>query len=56
MDLASTGSSIAKKKFISAFVFTDIKKVYFDDSKKKVVKTEEQEKQEKMEFIEDFKI
>ena len=56
MDLASTGSTIAKKKYLNAFVFADIKKVYFDDTKKKETKTIEQEKQEKMEFIEDFKI
>ena len=53
MDLASTGSTIAKKKYLNAFVFADIKKVYFDDTKKKETKTIEQEK---MEFIEDFKI
>ena len=56
MDLASTGSTIAKKEFSSAFIFANIEKVYFDESKKTSKKTEEQEKQEKMEFIEDFKI
>lgn len=56
MDLASTGSTIAKKKYLNALVFADIKKVYFDDTRKKETKTIEQEKQEKMEFIEDFKI
>lgn len=57
MDLSSTGSNIAGKKFDHAFVFANINKVYFDETKvKKVKKTEEKEIQETMEFIEDFKI
>ena len=57
MDVQSTGSSIAKKKFIKAFVFANIDKVYFDETKKKAPKKDkETEKQETLEFIEDFKI
>ena len=57
MDLQSTGSAIAKKKFLNAFIFADIEKVYFDESiKKKEKKDAETEKQETLEFIEDFKI
>ena len=57
MDVQSTGSSIAKKKFIKAFVFANIEKVYFDETKEKAPKKDkETEKQETLEFIEDFKI
>ena len=57
MDVQSTGSSIAKKKFIKAFVFANIEKIYFDETKEKVPKKDkETEKQETLEFIEDFKI
>lgn len=56
MDVQSTGSSIAKKKFIKAFVFANIEKIYFDETKKVPKKDKETEKQETLEFIEDFKI
>lgn len=57
MDVQSTGSSIAKKKFIKAFVFANIEKIYFDEAKEKAPKKDkETEKQETLEFIEDFKI
>lgn len=56
MDLASTGSAIAKKKFNHAFRFTDIVKIEEKKPKKKSEKTKEEAKQEKIEFIEDFKI
>lgn len=57
MDLASTGSTIAKKKFAHAFKFTEIKKVEDKkDAKKAPKKTDEEIKQEKLDFIEDFKI
>ena len=56
MDVQSTGSSIAKKKFIKAFVFANIEKIYFDETKKAPKKDKETEKQETLEFIEDFKI
>ena len=57
MDVQSTGSSIAKKKFIKAFVFANIEKIYFDETKEKSPKKDkETEKQETLEFIEDFKI
>ena len=57
MDIQSTGSSIAKKKFIKAFIFANIEKMYFDETKEKLPKKDkETEKQETLEFIEDFKI
>ena len=58
MDVASTGSSIAKKKFNHAFIFTDIVEVVFDDTKKKKVvkETKEDAHQEEMNFINEFKI
>ena len=58
MDVASTGSSIAKKKFNHAFIFTDIVEVVFDETKKKKVvkETKEDAHQEEMNFINDFKI
>ncbi len=57
MDVQSTGSSIAKKKFIKAFIFANIEKIYFDETKEKAPKKDkETEKQETLEFIEDFKI
>lgn len=57
MDTLSTGSTIAKKRFDHAFKFTDIKKV--EDKKelqKKTKKPIEETKQEKLDFIENFKI
>ena len=57
MDTLSTGSTIAKKRFDHAFKFTDIKKV--EDKKelqKKTKKSIEETKQEKLDFIENFKI
>lgn len=57
MDIASTGSTIAKKRFDHAFKFTDIKKVEDKkELKKKPKKSSEEETQEKLDFIEDFKI
>lgn len=57
MDIASTGSTIAKKRFDHAFKFTDIKKVEDKkELKKKPKKSIEEETQEKLDFIEDFKI
>lgn len=57
MDTASTGGTIAKKKFDHAFKFTEIKHVEDKkDAKKATKKTKEETKQEKLEFIEDFKI
>lgn len=56
MDLASTGSSIAKKKFNYAFKFTDIIKIEEKKPLKKKEKTKEEAKQEEIEFIDDFKI
>lgn len=57
MDTLSTGSTIAKKRFDHAFKFTDIKKV--EDKKelqKKTKKSIEETKQERLDFIENFKI
>ncbi len=57
MDTLSTGSTIAKKRFDHAFKFTDVKKV--EDKKelqKKTKKSIEETKQEKLDFIENFKI
>lgn len=56
MDLASTGSSIAKKKFLSAFVFTDIESVGEAEVKKEVKPKEPVDKQEELKFVEEFKI
>ncbi|MCH5166434.1 MAG: DNA topoisomerase IV subunit A [Erysipelotrichales bacterium] len=57
MDLASTGSAIAKKKYNYAFKFTEIEKIEEVAAKpKKQKKNEEEAKQEEMEFIEDFKL
>lgn len=57
MDLVSTGSSIAKKKFNHAFKFIEIEKIEETGKpKKENKKTKEEAKQEEMEFIEDFKI
>ena len=58
MDLASTGSTIAKKKYNLAFKFTNIEKVEEAKGKKvkKEVKTEEENVQEELNFIDDFKI
>lgn len=56
MDLASTGSSIAKKKFDHAFKFTEIEHIEDKPKDKKIKTTTKEEKQEEMEFIEDFKI
>ena len=58
MDVASTGSNIAKKKFNHAFIFTDIVEVVFDETKKKKVvkETKEDAHQEEMNFINEFKI
>ena len=57
MDLASTGSSIAKKKFLSAFKFTEIEVVGDAEPKKepKKVKVVE-DRQEELNFVEEFKI
>ena len=60
MDVQSTGSSIAKKKFIKAFVFANIEKIYFDETKKAPKKDKETEKQENYislmkKIIEEFK-
>ena len=56
MDLASTGSSIAKKKFLSAFVFTDIESIGEAEVKKEVKPKEPVDKQEELKFVEEFKI
>ena len=57
MDLASTGSSIAKKKYNHAFKFTEVKKVEdLIKNKTETKKTIEEEKKDKAEFIENFKI
>ena len=57
MDLASTGSSIAKKKFLSAFKFTEIEVVGDAEPKKepKKVKVVE-DRQEELNFVEEFKL
>jgi topoisomerase-4 subunit A len=56
MDLTSTGSSIAKKKFLSAFVFTDIESIGEAEVKKEVKPKEPVDKQEELKFVEEFKI
>ena len=56
MDLASTGSSIAKKKFLSAFVFTDIESIGEAEVKKEVKPKEPVDKQEELKFVEELKI
>ena len=58
MDLASTGSAITKKSFEKAFKYSNPVKI--EETvvvpKKKEEKTKKVDKQEEMEFIEDFKI
>ena len=57
LDLESTGSSIAKKQFMSSFVFTNIEKIEEDKpNTKKKTKSKEEEHQEELEFIDSFKI
>ena len=58
MDLASTGSSITKKSFDKAFVFSVPVRIKENATpvKKKEEKPKKVDKQEEMEFIEDFKI
>ena len=57
LDLESTGSSIAKKQFMSSFVFANIEKVEEDNpDKKKKSKSKEEAHQEELEFIDSFKL
>jgi topoisomerase-4 subunit A len=57
MDLASTGSSITKKSFDKAFKYSNPVKIEETVApKKKEEKPKKVDKQEEMEFIEDFKI
>jgi len=57
MDLASTGSSIAKKAFMCAFIVAQpIEIAEKPEVKKEPKKTKEEIKQEEIEFIDDFKI
>ena len=58
MDLASTGSAITKKSFDKAFKYSNPVKIKESQGtpKKKEEKPKKVDKQEEMEFIEDFKI
>lgn len=57
MDLSSTGSTIAKKKYLSAFKFTEIETVGDAEIKKTPKKKEEKiDKQEELKFVEEFKL
>lgn len=55
MDLASTGSQIAKKKYNSAFIFANIKKIEDVEQKKTPKKETKKEEQQEISF-DDFKI
>ena len=55
MDLASTGSQIAKKKYNSAFIFANIEKIEDVEQKKTPKKETKKEEQQEISF-DDFKI